>query len=121
MIVIASLARLGSLAIAPVRAVQAITRKLRHRAEVRALAELSDHQLRDVGLTRTEVAGALAGDWLGDPSLMLGARSAERDALVALHRRSEDRTFGMRPVSPAATAITTVAVTPVGALRVAMV
>ncbi len=115
MIVIASLTRLGSLAIVPVRAVQAITRKLRHRAEVRALAELSDHQLKDVGLTRTEVTGALAGGWLGDPSLMLGARNEERDALVALHRRSEHRGVDVKPAL-----VKAVAVTPVGALRVSM-
>ncbi len=91
MIVITSLARIADLLAAPVRGAVTIAQKLRHRSQVRALTHLSDHQLKDVGLTRGEVAGALAVGWLDDPSLMLAKRNAERSDLVALHRRSEAR------------------------------
>jgi uncharacterized protein YjiS (DUF1127 family) len=91
MIVITNLARLATVLAAPVRGLVAITRSLRHRAEVRALTHMSDYQLKDVGLTRGEVAGALAVGWLDDPSSTLAARNAERSGLVALHRRSEHR------------------------------
>jgi uncharacterized protein YjiS (DUF1127 family) len=99
MIVITSLARLASLLSAPVRGLAMVTRKLRHRSEVRALTFLSDHQLKDVGLTRSEVAGALAVGWLDDPSCMLAARNDERSGLVALHRRSELRSHPVRQVA----------------------
>jgi uncharacterized protein YjiS (DUF1127 family) len=100
MITLASLVRLAELLAAPARgAVQgvvALTRSLRHRADVRRLTLLSDHQLKDVGLTRGEVAGALAVGWTEDPSCTLSARNAERSGLVALHRRSEDRPVPVR-------------------------
>jgi uncharacterized protein YjiS (DUF1127 family) len=98
MIVISTLARLAASLAAPVRGVVAITRKLQHRSQVRALTYLSDHQLKDVGLTRGEVAGALAVGWLEDPSAMLAARNDERSGLVALHRRSEARPVSLNKV-----------------------
>jgi uncharacterized protein YjiS (DUF1127 family) len=106
MITLASLVRLADVLAAPARGVIAVTRNLRHRADVRRLTLLSDHQLKDVGLTRGEVAGALAVGWMEDPSCTLSARNAERSGLVALHRRSEDRSSPVRKaeVSPAAMA-----------------
>jgi uncharacterized protein YjiS (DUF1127 family) len=96
MITLASLVRLADMLAAPARGVVTITRSLRHRADVRRLTMLSDHQLKDVGLTRGEVAGALAVGWTEDPSCTLSARNAERSGLVALHRRSEDRSHPVR-------------------------
>jgi uncharacterized protein YjiS (DUF1127 family) len=96
MITLASLVRLADMLAAPARGVVAVARNLRHRADVRRLTELSDHQLKDVGLTRGEVAGALAVGWTEDPSCTLSARNAERSGLVSLHRRSEDRSFPVR-------------------------
>ena len=96
MITLASLVRLADMLAAPARGVAAVTRSLRHRADVRRLTMLSDQQLKDVGLTRGEVAGALAVGWTEDPSCTLSARNAERSGLVALHRRSEDRSVPVR-------------------------
>jgi uncharacterized protein YjiS (DUF1127 family) len=65
----------------------AVLRALSHRAEVRRLASLDDRMLRDIGLTRTDIHGALAEPLLRDPSMVL-VRSVEgrrrpRRAVVA--------------------------------------
>ncbi len=49
-----------------------LVRTLRNRNEVRQLAELDDRSLKDIGLTRSDVQGALAASLLSDPSLILG-------------------------------------------------
>lgn len=49
-----------------------LVRTLRNRHEVRQLAELDEHSLKDIGLTRSNVQGALAASLLSDPSLILG-------------------------------------------------
>jgi uncharacterized protein YjiS (DUF1127 family) len=49
-----------------------LVRTLRNRHEVRQLAELDDHALKDIGLTRNDVQGALGASLLSDPSLILG-------------------------------------------------
>lgn len=41
------------------------------RREVGTLSELDDNALRDIGLTRTDVAGALAASLFRDPSFFL--------------------------------------------------
>jgi uncharacterized protein YjiS (DUF1127 family) len=51
--------------------VAALLRILRHRREISKLAELDDHHLKDIGLTRTDVSGALAVSLLDDPSRVL--------------------------------------------------
>jgi uncharacterized protein YjiS (DUF1127 family) len=51
--------------------VAALLRALRHRREITRLAGLDDHQLKDIGLTRTDVNGALAVSLLDDPSHVL--------------------------------------------------
>ncbi|MGL4438757.1 MAG: DUF1127 domain-containing protein [Bosea sp. (in: a-proteobacteria)] len=53
------------------KAAVAIQSTLRHRREISRLAELDDHQLHDIGLTRTDVHGALAVSMLHDPSHVL--------------------------------------------------
>lgn len=70
------LARVGGLA-----------RALRHRGEVRRLAELDERALKDIGLTRLEVIGALAEPLYTDPSAILVVRSVER--------RSRSRTMAV--------------------------
>ena len=49
-----------------------LVRTLRNRHEVRKLAELDERSLKDIGLTRSDVQGALAASLLSDPSLFLG-------------------------------------------------
>ena len=46
-------------------------RLFRARREVAELAELDDYALRDIGLTRSDVAGALAASPFRNPSLFL--------------------------------------------------
>jgi uncharacterized protein YjiS (DUF1127 family) len=64
------------------RAGRDLFRSLRHRREIKALADLDDRLLKDVGLTRGDVQGALSEPLLRNPSTVL-VRSAER------HSRAE--------------------------------
>jgi uncharacterized protein YjiS (DUF1127 family) len=50
---------------------------LKHRAEVRQLADFDDRMLKDIGLTRSEVSGALQESIFENPSVLL-VRSFER-------------------------------------------
>lgn len=76
MTLLAHLSRLLPAGTARFRAItaQAVLRAWTHRREVAKLAECDDRMLKDIGLTRSEVTGALAGDWLRDPSLTLAER-----------------------------------------------
>jgi uncharacterized protein YjiS (DUF1127 family) len=56
--------------------VTAVLRALSNRREVARLLASDDRMLKDIGLTRSEVAGVLDGPLYRDPSVLL-ARSAE--------------------------------------------
>jgi uncharacterized protein YjiS (DUF1127 family) len=56
--------------------VTAVLRALAHRREVTRLLAADDRLLKDIGLTRSEVAGVLDGPLFRDPSILL-ARSVE--------------------------------------------
>ena len=56
--------------------VTAVLRALSNRREVTRLLASDDRMLKDIGLTRSEVAGVLDGPLYRDPSVLL-ARSAE--------------------------------------------
>ena len=60
------------------RGVRAVFRAFAHRSEVRQLAEFDDRMLADIGLSRSEVLGALAEPFHKDPSTVLLLRSLER-------------------------------------------
>ncbi|AMJ58947.1 hypothetical protein AXW83_00310 [Bosea sp. PAMC 26642] len=59
-----------------------------HRRDVLRLTELDERGLKDLGLVRSDVEGALATSWLSDPSAILAARSSARSG-VASARREE--------------------------------
>jgi len=55
-------------------------RALRNRRQVVRLCEFDDRMLKDIGLTRSEVHGALAAPLRTDPSTLLLVRRVERRA-----------------------------------------
>ncbi|MGO4573472.1 DUF1127 domain-containing protein [Microvirga sp. 2TAF3] len=75
------------------RAVVNLARALQHRREVMRLTEFDDRMLKDIGLVRSDVEGALAGSLLDNPSLVL-VRCAER------HTRAERVAPPARSVRP---------------------
>ncbi len=78
------------------REVARIAKALEHRREVRHLAELDERTLKDIGLSRSEVDGALAEPLYRDPSLVL-VRSVERRMRL---RAVSPETKRPRPVVP---------------------
>ena len=64
----ASLARVGS---AVGFALGGVATRWRHRREIRNLAEFDDRMLSDIGLTRSEVIGALAEPFFRDRAVFL--------------------------------------------------
>src|SRR3954451_16186802 len=56
----------------------AIARAIRHRREVRQLCTWDDGMLKDIGLTRSDVMGALSEPLSRDPSAVLAARFGRR-------------------------------------------
>jgi uncharacterized protein YjiS (DUF1127 family) len=63
-----------------------LVRALIHRREILRLAELDERSLKDVGLLRSDVAGALAAPWFSDPSAVLAARSRAQTGAAADRR-----------------------------------
>jgi uncharacterized protein YjiS (DUF1127 family) len=63
------------------RLLHAFTTALAHRREVRYLAELDDRALKDIGLLRSDIDGALSEPLFRNPSVLL-VRSAERRARI---------------------------------------
>lgn len=74
-----------------VRGVKHVATVWRHRREVARLTELSAHELKDIGLVRSDVLGALEGRWLDDPSMALTARSATIHGNAAARREGSLR------------------------------
>ena len=72
-----------------------LVRALAHRREVMRLsAELDERGLKDIGLVRSDIDGALAVSWLTDPSSVLQARSDQQQSAAASRREAGVR----RPV-----------------------
>ncbi len=73
----------------------AFVRAITHRREVRQLLELDERSLRDIGLVRSDVIGALDQPWVKDPSAILLVRSVDRRsrlrALATAARRVKAR------------------------------
>lgn len=70
------------------RAVKALAVAIAHRREVMSLSELDDRGLKDIGLVRSDVEGALASSWLRDPSSVLAARSNQQQRSAAARREA---------------------------------
>ena len=74
---------------------------LKHRREVSYLAEFDDRMLADIGLTRSDVTGALDEPLIRNPSWVL-VRSAER------HSRAERPDYSAKPVRPLVPMVTSI-------------
>ncbi len=68
--------------------VNAIVKALIHRREVMRLGELDERALKDIGLVRSDLDGALSVSWLSDPSLILAERSSARHSIASLRRQA---------------------------------
>jgi uncharacterized protein YjiS (DUF1127 family) len=82
-----------------VRSLVSLAKALRHRREIRHLAEFDDRMLKDIGLTRSDVSCALSEPLLRNPSWVL-VRSAER------HSRGERLDHSSRPLRPVVPMVT---------------
>ena len=82
-----------------VRSIADLAKALRHRREIRHLAEFDDRMLKDIGLMRSDVASALSEPLLRNPSWVL-VRSAER------HSRAERPDHSPRPIRPVVPVVT---------------
>ncbi|ACA20298.1 hypothetical protein M446_6021 [Methylobacterium sp. 4-46] len=78
------------------KGVATVIRLLAHRRAAHRLAALDDRMLRDLGLTRAEVVGALDLSWRDDPTLHLADRR-------------HSKILGASPVGPSAVRVTLVA------------
>ncbi|MBZ6076022.1 DUF1127 domain-containing protein [Microvirga puerhi] len=85
-----------------VRAIADIAKALQHRREIVHLAEFDDRMLKDIGLIRSDVEGALAESLLHNPSRVL-VRCAER------HTRSERMAAPVRSARPVVPLVKSVA------------
>lgn len=80
--------------------VAGIAKAIAHRRAVLRLTELDERDLKDIGLMRADVEGALATSWLRDPSALLADR-ASAVAEVASARRESAATQPARANVPA--------------------
>lgn len=79
-------AGLTRMAASGVAGVTRVVKALAHRREMHLLSEMDERALKDIGLVRSDVAGALATSWLRDPTAMLAARAGERSSVAAERR-----------------------------------
>jgi uncharacterized protein YjiS (DUF1127 family) len=70
------------------RQAMALVTALMHRREVSLLSDLDERALKDIGLTRSDVAAALAAPYHKDPSTILLVRGVDR--------RARSRGLGLR-------------------------
>ena len=80
-----------------------LVRALVHRREVIRLAELDERGLKDIGLVRSDIDGALATAWFNDPSAVLEARSRSLTGVAAARREHAQRHVEARPMLAAKT------------------
>ncbi len=71
-----------------VKPVTFLVKALIHRREVMRLGELDERGLKDIGLVRSDLDGALSVSWLSDPSVVLAERSSARAGVAAVRRQT---------------------------------
>ena len=72
-----------------------LVRALVHRRDVMRLsAELDERGLKDLGLVRSDIDGALATSWLEDPSAVLAERSRSASSIASARREHALRHAG---------------------------
>ena len=76
--------------------IRALVRAISHRREVHHLLELDERSLRDIGLVRSDVIGALDQPWVKDPSAILVVRSVSRRSRLRA-RANAARRLNVRP------------------------
>ena len=76
-----------------------LVRALIQRREVMRLAELDERGLKDIGLVRSDIAGALATSWLNDPSAVLASRSRALSDVANARREHAVRHAGTQPTA----------------------
>lgn len=77
---------LTHVAVRGVAAVRHLVKAVAHRRDMHLLTEMDERALKDIGLVRSDVSGALATSWLSDPTAVLAARASERSG-TATDRR----------------------------------
>lgn len=77
-----------------------LVKALMHRRAVMRLSELDERGLKDIGLVRSDVEGALASSWLNDPSSILAARSAATTQVASARREEGLRQASLKPQAP---------------------
>ncbi|MGO4403226.1 DUF1127 domain-containing protein [Bosea sp. RAF48] len=85
------------IAIAGFGEIAQLVRALIRRRQVMRLAELDERGLKDIGLVRSDIAGALATSWYKDPSAVLQDRSEEQAGAAAARREHAQLHAPTRP------------------------
>lgn len=75
-----------------------IGRAILHRREIMRLGELDERGLKDIGLLRSDLDGALATSWLTDPSKVLASRSQASADVAGQRRRQAVRLADTAPL-----------------------
>ena len=74
----------------------ALVKALIHRREILRLGELDERGLKDIGLVRSDLDGALSVSWLSDPSTVLAERSSARSGVAATRREAGLQQAGLQ-------------------------
>lgn len=76
-----------------------VLRALGHRRDAKALLEWDDRALKDIGLTRGDVIGALSRSWHQDPTECLAERTGTRPARATQPTGAPPKADANRPES----------------------
>lgn len=105
-----SLLAVAGLAAKAVTPVGRLTRAVINRREIIRLGELDERALKDIGLLRSDLDGALATFWHVDPSQVLKQRADSAAAVAALRREAAAAEMVEIPPIPSARPMATASV-----------